>query len=70
MGEVRRAIEFHEQALAIPREIGDRGGEGDALGSLGQAYAALGEVRRAIEFHEQALPSPGDRRVATVRPSS
>jgi len=38
---VRKAIEFHEQALMIGREIGDRQGEGNALGNLGLAYAAL-----------------------------
>jgi len=55
LGEVRRAIEYHEQALVIAREIGDRGGEGIDLGNLGVAYAVLGEVRRAIEYYEQAL---------------
>ncbi|RJF81593.1 hypothetical protein D3877_15770 [Azospirillum cavernae] len=55
LGETRRAIEFHEQALAISQEIGDRRGEGQDLGNLGNAHAALGETRRAIEFHQQAL---------------
>jgi len=65
LGETRRAIEFHEQALAIDREIGDRRGEGQDLGNLGLAWANLGETRRAIEFHEQALTIAreiGDRR--------
>ena len=52
---MRRAIELHEQALTIDREIGDREGEAAALTGLGNAYVALGEVRRAIELHEQAL---------------
>jgi len=55
LGEYRRAIEFHEEALVINREIGDRRGEGQNLGNLGLAYYSLGEFRRAIEFHEQAL---------------
>ena len=50
-----RAIEQYEQALVINREIGDRRGEGDRLGNLGNAYAALGQVGRAIEQYEQAL---------------
>jgi tetratricopeptide (TPR) repeat protein len=60
-----RAIEFHEQALVIDREIGDRRAEGVVLGNLGVAYAALGETRRAIEFYEQYLAIAreiGDRR--------
>ena len=35
LGEVRRAIEYYEQALVISREIGDRRGEGNDLGNLG-----------------------------------
>ena len=65
LGETRRAIEFHEQALTILRNLGDRSGEGGVLGNLGLAYATLGETRRAIEFHEQALVIDreiGDRR--------
>ncbi|MDQ2809483.1 MAG: tetratricopeptide repeat protein, partial [Chloroflexota bacterium] len=55
LGEVRRAIGYHEQVLTIMREIGDRRGEGNALGNLGTAYAYLGEVRRAIGYYEQVL---------------
>ncbi len=65
LGEVRRAIEFYEQALEIHREIGDRRNEGNHLGNLGAAYYRLGEVRRAIGFYEQALEIDreiGDRR--------
>ena len=47
------------------REIGDRRGEGTALGNLGIAYADLGQVERAIGFYEQDLAIAreiGDRR--------
>ena len=55
---------------SIAREIGDRRGEGNALGNLGIAYADLGQVERAIGFYEQDLvdrardrrpPGRGDR---------
>jgi len=65
LGQVARAIEYHEAALAIAREIGDRQGEGAWLGNLGNAYSDLGQVARAIEYHEQALAISreiGDRR--------
>jgi tetratricopeptide (TPR) repeat protein len=65
LGEYRRAIEYHEQALAIAEEIGDRRGESASLGGLGDAYSSLGEYRRAIEYHVVALDTSreiGDRR--------
>ncbi|MEA3338123.1 MAG: tetratricopeptide repeat protein, partial [Chloroflexota bacterium] len=55
----------YEQALGISQEIGDRRGEGNRLGNLGLAYAALGEVEKAIGYYEQALgisQEIGDRR--------
>ncbi len=55
LGEVQKAIEYHQQALKISREIGDRGMEGSALGNLGNAYVRLGEVQKAIEHYQQAL---------------
>jgi tetratricopeptide (TPR) repeat protein len=55
LGEVRQAIDYYEQALAIDRENGDRLGEGGDLSNLGDRYSDLGEVRRAIDYYEQAL---------------
>ena len=55
LGQVERAIEHYDQALAIAREIGDRRGEGHFLGNLGNAYSALGQVERARDYLQQAL---------------
>ncbi len=55
IGEYRKAIEYHEKALAIVQEIGDRRGEGVWLGSLGLAYYVLGQVDKAIEYYQKAL---------------
>ena len=65
-GEARRAIEYHEQVLAIAREFGDRRGEGAALGNLGGPTTDLGEVRRAIEFYEQGLGTSHHARLVIV----
>ncbi len=46
---------YLEQRLEISREIGDRRGEGVALGNLGSAFADLGDPRRAIGYYEMAL---------------
>ena len=55
LGDIRNAIRFHEQSLAIKREIGDRCGEGVALACLGMDYSRLGEELKAIEFYKQWL---------------
>jgi tetratricopeptide (TPR) repeat protein len=47
--------QLHEQHLAIAREIGDRHGEGIALGNLGITWNDLGERRKAIVYLEQRL---------------
>lgn len=56
MGDVCKAIEFHEQALVIDREIGDRRGEGSAIGNLIPAFVASGDAGKAIQYFEKVLP--------------
>jgi FOG: TPR repeat len=51
----RELVRWQEGYLAAAREIGDRTGEGGALGNLGNAYFNLGDARKAIEFYEQSL---------------
>jgi ATP/maltotriose-dependent transcriptional regulator MalT len=51
--------------LSIAHELGDRRGEGVALGNLGLAYADLGDAHQAITYHQQRLAIAheiGDRR--------
>ena len=55
LGQVEKAIDHYQQALAIAREIGDRRGEGSDLGNLGLAYSDLGQVEKAIDHYQQAL---------------
>ena len=55
LSQVDKAIEYHQQALMIAKEIGDRRNEGNQLGSLGLAYVRLGQVEKAIEYYQQAL---------------
>jgi len=61
----REQIRWLETQSAAARRLGQRQMEGNALGNLGNAYAALGEVRQAIAYYEQALVIAreiGDRR--------
>ena len=55
LGQYQLAIDYHQQALTIAREIGDRGGEGNSLVNLGSAYNSLGQYQQAIDYHQQAL---------------
>ncbi|MCZ7670783.1 MAG: tetratricopeptide repeat protein [Chloroflexi bacterium] len=55
MGYGKRAIEFHEEQLAIAHETGNRVEQARALGELGKAYRSLRDPRRAVRFHEQQL---------------
>ena len=55
LGQHPKAIEYHQQALDIAREIGDRRLEGNTLGNLGNGYRALGQFDKAIAHHQQAL---------------
>ena len=53
--QFREALASWEQALELYGEIGDRAGEGAALGNLGLAYLDLGQYERSIDFLEQSL---------------
>lgn len=55
LGDLRRAIEYHERALTIQREIGDQRAEGDSLSSLGTTFLRMGDPTRAIDYQEQAM---------------
>ena len=66
LGEYQKAKEYHEKALAIAIEIGDRRREGTAYGNLGVVFASLGEYQKAKEYYEKALAIAieiGDRNI-------
>ena len=51
----RERIPQFEVAVGAAQRLGNKRMEGNALGILGLAYAALGETRKAIEYYEQWL---------------
>jgi tetratricopeptide (TPR) repeat protein len=55
LGEVRQALEYLEQALAMTRDTGTRQWEGSVLGFLGDVYRDIGMVKEAMEHYKQAL---------------
>lgn len=55
LSQFTEALQSLQSALEIYRDIGDRAGEGRALGNLGIAYANQGQYPQAINRFEQSL---------------
>ena len=55
IAEYHKAINHHEQALAISRQISYRQGEGTSLSNMGNACDSLGDYYKAIDYFEQSL---------------
>ena len=55
VGDVPKAIYYHERHLEITKEMGNRAGEGEAYGCLGRAYQRVGDFKKAINYHELQL---------------
>jgi tetratricopeptide (TPR) repeat protein len=59
---VEKAIEYHEKALVIAREIGDRRGEGVWLNNLGVAFKDLKNYDLALACYLLARTIRGEIR--------
>ena len=55
LGDYQRAVEYHERALRLNQETGNKQGEASAYKRLGITYHSLRDYRRAEEYHERAL---------------
>ena len=55
LGDVQKAIKYHEQLLKISKRAGNKVGEGAEYGNLGNAYHSLGDFQKAIEYHERQI---------------
>jgi tetratricopeptide (TPR) repeat protein len=55
LGDYRRAIDLHKQALIINREIDHRPGEAANLNDLGSSHYRMGEYRLARDLRTDAL---------------
>ncbi|CAH3152742.1 unnamed protein product, partial [Pocillopora meandrina] len=64
-GDVKKVIDLYSRGeetieylylyLKKAKEVGDKHGEGNAYGSLGNAYHRLGDFKKAIEYHNLYL---------------
>lgn len=55
LGEYQRALDYHQQSLAIDKTLGDRLQEARTLGNIGNVYNLLGDHRRALTHYQQCL---------------
>jgi tetratricopeptide (TPR) repeat protein len=55
LGNIQKAIECQEEALAIAQEIQDKSGESSRLGNLGNRYSELADFKRAIDYYEKSI---------------
>ena len=55
LGKCDKAREYHEKALAITIEVGNRQGEATIYGNLGTLFQALGKYSNAREYQKKAL---------------
>ena len=56
LGQYEKAIERHQHALRICRDINHERGIGAWLGNLGSDYRNLGKYEEAIAYYQEALP--------------
>ncbi len=55
LGDMRKAIDCHEHALAIEEQLGRESRKARNLGNLGSCYQTLGDLGKAIELYERAI---------------
>ncbi|MCP4406536.1 MAG: tetratricopeptide repeat protein [Gammaproteobacteria bacterium] len=55
LGDYPTAIDYHQQALHLRKEIDDQPGQMQSLRNLGQAASAQGKYETAHQYHLQAL---------------
>ena len=53
LGELEKAIDYHQKALTISQETGDREEEGMCLNNLGVAYQQLNEIEIAHDYYQR-----------------
>ena len=54
-GSYEMALTYYTKALAIRRELGNKGGVAVTLDRLGNVHAMLGDFDRALEHHQESL---------------
>ena len=48
-------MDYHERALRLKQETGNKQEEASAYKNLGYAHHSLGDYQRAVDYHEREL---------------
>jgi tetratricopeptide (TPR) repeat protein len=54
-GDLDKALKYHEEALKLDREMGNKQGEAQDLGNIGLIYAKKGNKEKALNYYNQSL---------------
>ena len=55
VGNFKTAVEYHERALRIAKELGDRSGERNEYCRLGIVHHSMGNFKISIDYTERGL---------------
>ena len=55
LGDLERALQYHERHLRIAKEVGDKAREGSAYANIGNAFFSLGDYEKAVEYFQLHL---------------
>ena len=67
LGNYPKAIDYHQQSLAIQRKLKNRRGEALCLNNLVTAYRYMGEYAKATEYEQQSLAINQEEAAAPTR---
>ena len=55
LGQYRKALCYHNQALTVRKKLGDRQGIAGSFNNLGNVYANLGQFYKSLDCYKRAL---------------
>ena len=66
LGDYQKAVDYHERALRLKQETGNKQEEASAYKNLGYAHHSLGDYQRAVDYHERELKLNRETRLVSI----
>ena len=66
LGGYQKAVDYHERALRLKQETGNKQEEASAYKKLGYAHHSLGDYQRAVDYHERELKLNRETRLVSI----